>query len=266
VLKKREDSWILPGAAQEFPASSARIDALLDFISELTRTRLVTDNPEAWEEFEVQNDAPRRVLLIDSAGEELTEILVGKTVVGGQVNYLRLGGSNEVLLSNRSFDYYLNIEEQFWAYLRIFPEDLEGQGIMRITVDSTLSLDEQGGEPLRYTLVLSSDQPAVWKLVDGASIELDNAKVDSLAGNLADLEGSEFYHGAGDTGLADPAARILISTMDDRDFRLLIGAEAGEDQYYVTVENEPFVYKVSEWRVKGVLKGIEELRAGGEGQ
>jgi hypothetical protein len=267
-LQKRGDSWILPGAKQEYPASSSRIEALLDFLADLARTRVVTSNPDAWEEFEVQNEAPRRIQLFDSSGGELTDLIVGKSVVGGEDDYVRLGGSNEILLSNRSFDYYLDAEERFWAYLRIFPEDLEGQSIMRISVESTLQFEDQGPEELRYTLVLSSEQPAVWKLVDRSEVDLDNSKVDLLAGNLADLEGTEFAHGvsAAETGLADPAARILISTVDDRDFRLLVSGQAGSDQYYATVENGTFIYKVSEWRVKGILKSIEDLRAQSEEQ
>jgi hypothetical protein len=267
-LQKRGDSWILPGAKQEYPASASRIEALLDFLADLARTRVVTSNPDAWEEFEVQNEAPRRIQLFDSSGGELTDLIVGKSVVGGEDDYVRLGGSNEILLSNRSFDYYLDAEERFWAYLRIFPEDLEGQSIMRISVESTLQFEDQGPEELRYTLVLSSEQPAVWKLVDRSEVDLDNSKVDLLAGNLADLEGTEFAHGvsAAETGLADPAARILISTVDDRDFRLLVSGQAGSDQYYATVENGTFIYKVSEWRVKGILKSIEDLRAQSEEQ
>jgi hypothetical protein len=261
---KREDSWVLPGGDGDFPASGSRIDTFFYFLADLARRRVVTDNPEAWQEFQVHADASRRIQLLDPAGNELTEIIVGKTAAGGEDNYVRLGNSNEVVLSDRSFDYYLNVEEKFWAYLRIFPEDLEGQSIMRITVDSTLQIDgeDEVGE-LNYTLVLSSEQPAVWNVVDSPQGELDNQKVDLLANNLADLEGTEFAHGVGpaEAGLENPAARILISTVDDRDFRLFIGGKAGDDQYYVTLENGAFIYKVSEWRVKGLLKDLEQLRA-----
>ena len=260
-LLKRGDSWILPGPQREYPASAIKIESFLDFLADLTRSRIVTSNPDAWEEFEVHSDATRRIQLLDSTGGQLTEIIVGKSAVGSEDNYVRLGGSNEILLTARSFDYYLNVEERFWAYLRIFPEDLEGQSIMRITVDSSLRFEGQDSDPLQYTLVLSSEQPAVWRLVERPEVDLDDSKVDLLAGNLADLEGSEFAHGvsAEESGLADPAARILLSTVDDRDFRLLVGKEAGDGQYYVSLENGIFTYKVSEWRIKGIFKGIGEL-------
>jgi hypothetical protein len=268
ILLKREDSWILPGGEREYPASATRVDALLDFLTDLARTRVITNNPDAWEEFQVDTEASKRIRLLDSAGDELTEIIVGKAAVGSEDDYVRLEGSNEVVLTNRSFDYYLNVQERFWAYLRIFPEDLEGQSIMRITVDSSLRFGsaDQGSEPLDYTLVLSSEQPAVWTIAERSQVELDNSKVDLLANNLADLEGSEFAHGVGDEemGLASPAARILLSTLDGRDFRLMIGGDAGDDQYYAALENGDFVYKVSQWRVKSILKDTADLRAEGE--
>jgi hypothetical protein len=267
-LLKRGDAWILPGADREYPASATRIQALLDFLADLERTRIVTSNPDVWEEFEVHGEAPRHIQLLDAEGGRLTEIVVGKTSTGGDTNYVRLEGSNDIFLTARSFDYYLNVTERFWAYLRIFPEDLEGQSIMRITVDSTLRFEDQDSEPLQYTLVLSSEQPAVWKLVDRLDVDLDNSRVDLLASNLANLEGSEFAHGVSEAeaGLDDPAARILISTVDDRDFRILVGAEAGDDQYYVALENGSFTYKVSQWRVKGILKDIEDLQQTAEEQ
>jgi hypothetical protein len=262
ILLKREDSWILPGGQQEYPASKARIDSLLDFIAELARSRFVTSNPDSWKEFEVHEQAVKRIELLDSTGASLTEIIVGKPATGSSDAYVRLGGSNEVLLTNRSFDYYLNVQERFWAYLRIFPEELKGESIMRITVDSNLRFDQEDGGPSQYTLVLASEQPVVWELAEGSDIELDNGAVDLLADNLAGLEGVEFAHGISEeeAGVADPAAGILFSTVDGQDYRLGIGAEAGDDQYYLAREGGPYIYKVSEWAVKGILKSIEELR------
>ena len=263
ILVKKGDAWILPAADGEYPASATRVDALLDFIADLARTRIVTGNPEVWDEFQVGAEAAKRIQLLDSGGEELTEIIIGKSAVGAEYNYVRLGGSNETLLANRSFDYYLNAEERFWAFLRIFPEELDGQSIMRITVDSRLRFEQPDDQALRYNLVLSSEQPALWTVAERPEVELDNSKVDLLANNLADLEGTEFAHGVGEqeSGLADPAARILISTVDGKDYRLLVGAEAGDEQYYMAPENGKYLYKVAAWRIKGILKNIEDLRA-----
>ncbi len=252
-LVKNEESWVLPGGAREYPASRSRIDAFFNFLAETKSTRVVTDNPQAWPDFGVGDEARRRIRLFDGAGNILTDIIVGKAAAGGGADYVRLGDGNDVVLSNRSFDYYLNVEDKFWSYLRIFPEDLEGQSLMRISVDSP--------GPLHYTLVLDAEQRNLWRVAGQPQLPLDNAEVDLLANNLADLEGTEFAAAVdrAEAGLTDPAARILLSTQDDKDFRLLIGGAAGEDQLYVALEDGPYIYKVSEWRLKGILKPVDDL-------
>lgn len=260
LLNSRE-SWVLPGGSREYPASQSRIDAFFDFLSETKRARVVTDNPEAWAEFEVSGDAPQRIRLLDGEGNILTEIIIGKSATGGGDDYVRLGDSNEVVLSNRSFDYYLNVEDKFWSYLRIFPEDLEGQDLMRISIDSEVLFTDGTPGSLNYTLVLDAEQQNLWRVANRPQLTLDNGEVDLLANNLADLDGTEFAAAVdrAEAGLTDPAGQILLSTEDDRDFRLLIGGPAGEDQLYVARQDGAYIYKVSEWRLKGILKTVDDL-------
>ncbi|MBA7585721.1 hypothetical protein ES708_27709 [subsurface metagenome] len=246
--RREAETPLLPGEN-----TKPRTYAFFNFLAETKRTRVVTDNPQAWPDFGVGDEARRRIRLFDGAGNILTDIIVGKAAAGGGNDYVRLGDSNDVVLSNRSFDYYLNVEDKFWSYLRIFPEDLEGQSLMRISVDSP--------GPLHYTLVLDAEQQNLWRVAGQPQLPLDNAEVDLLANNLADLEGTEFAAAVdrAEAGLTDPTARILLSTQDDKDFRLLIGGAAGEDQLYVALEDGPYIYKVSEWRLKGILKPVDDL-------
>jgi hypothetical protein len=261
-LLNKGESWVLPGGGREYPASRSRIVAFFNFLAETKRTRVVTDNPEAWAEFELSGDeARRRIRVLDGAGNILTEIIIGKPATGGGYDYVRLGDSNEVVLSNRSFSYYLNVEDKFWSYLRVLPEDLEGQDLIRISVDSEVIFQDGSPGPLDYTLVLDAEQQNLWRVADRPQLPLDNGEVDLLANNLADLEGTEFAAAVGraEAGLTDPAGQILLSTQDDKDFRLLIGGPAGEDQFYVARQDGPYIYKVSEWRLKGILKSVDDL-------
>ena len=132
---------------------------------------------------------------------------------------------------------------------------------MRISVDSEVLFSDGTPGPLKFTLVLDAEQRNLWRVAGQPQLPLDNAGVDLLANNLADLEGAEFAAAAdrAEAGLTDPAARILLSTQDDKDFRLLIGGPAGEDQFYVARQDGPYIYKVSEWRLKGILKSVDDL-------
>ncbi len=254
-------SWVLPGGTVELPASQSRIEALVDFLKELKRSRIVTANPEAWEDFDLGSEAARRIELFDSAGAGLVDLIIGKAETGGSSNYVRLGTSNEVVLSNRLFNYYLNVDPKFWSYLRIFPKDLQGQDLMRISVKSKVLFEDGAQSDLDYTLLLSIGEQSAWQSAEQPELNLDNSEIDLLASNIAGIEGIEFAVGvsAAEAGIDDPAAQVLISTADDRDFRLLVGGYGGEKQLYAALEGGKLIYKVSEWRLKGILKPLDEL-------
>ncbi len=260
-LVKSGESWSIPVGDRVFPASQSRIDTFFAFLEELKRTRIVTDNPDSWADFEVGADADSRLRLLDASGQALVDLIVGKSSAGGNDNYVRLEGSNEVVLSNSAFRYYLNVQGRFWAHLLILPEELEGEHIMRISVRSELEFSDGGPGNLDYTLLLSDEQPGLWQLAGAPETRLDSAAVDRLAGDLADLEGTDFAAevSAEEAGLTEPSAQILVSTLDDRDFRLLVGSLSGENQAYVSREESEYIYKVSEWRLKGILMPVTQL-------
>jgi hypothetical protein len=120
---------------------------------------------------------------------------------------------------------------------------------------------DDGPGDLDYTLLLSDERPGLWQVAGEPDTRLDSDAVDRLASDLADLEGTDFAVAvsAKEAGLDEPSAQILISTLDDRDFRLLVGSLIGENQAYVAREEREYIYKVSEWRLKGILKPITEL-------
>jgi len=247
----------------EYPAAQSRIDALLDFLRTTKRSRLVTANPEAWEDFGVDTSAEQQIRLSDAAGSVLLGLIVGKVDEGRGGTYVRLESSNDVVLVNRMFDYYLNTAARFWSYLRMFPQDLEGSDINRISVKSSPGLLGDDSAALGYTLLLGEGRQREWKLVDSsAAVELDNAKVDRLANALAGLEGTDFaaVRSPAESGLASPAGEILVSTGEGRDFRLLVGSPVGEDRYYAALEGERYVYEVARFRVEGLFKALPELR------
>lgn len=271
TLERRGDEWYVPVENNEYPASQGRIDALLDFVQSMKRSRLVTANPEAWEDFGVDATASQKILLLDQAGNGLLELLVGRVDEGRGGTYVRLEGSNEVVLVNRMFDYYLNTAGRFWSYLRVFPAALEGGQINRISVKSPAGFPGQDSPALTYTLLLGDERQREWEVLGaGAAGELDNGKVDRLANALADLEGTDFAAvEPAEAGLASPAAEILVSTSDGQDFRLLIGDPAGEERYYAALEGGDYVYQVAAFRVENLFQPLsalapEEAAAGGE--
>jgi hypothetical protein len=262
-LRRRGESWYVLIGGREFPADAGRVDALLGFLTGLKRARTITASPDAWQDFQVQQAAPRRLLLSDAAGTTLAELIVGKEAEGGGGEYLRLSGENEVVLGDRSVEYYLSTEDSFWSYLRLLPEAVKGQSIMRISVKGQLSPAAQGSAALDYTLLLDRQKGNVWTAPGQGALALDSAAVDRLASGLADMAGSAFAPGvsASQAGLSSPAAQLLISTLDGKDYRFLVGSTAAEGQHYVGLAGGDYVYRVADWRLSAVLRPLAELAA-----
>ncbi len=261
TLSKEGDSWTVPVNGVDFPAAESRIQGLVDHLVGLKRIQTVTQNPEEWGTFEVGKDAPRRLALLDAQGKAVADLLIGKEGTGGQGTYVRIQGSDTVILVDKSFDYYLNVTPKFWSYLRVFPKDLEGRDLNRISVRSSVKLGDSQGDTLRYTLTLGDK--GSWQVEQPArpGLALSDKEVDQVANSLAGFEGTEFVAGISDeqAGLTRPQAEVLFDTTGKQSYRLLVGKAAGEKQYYVKLAGETFSYRAASWRLENILKPLEDL-------
>jgi hypothetical protein len=259
----RED-WQVQIAGLPFPASAERVGWFLDSVAGLARTRLVSANPESWASFGVGEDAPNRIRLADAAGKSLVSLIVGNSEPGERGSFARLEGSNEVLLLSKSLSNYLDGSLSYWSHLKFFPGDLSGGSIMRISVRASLDFPDGTPRRLAYTLIRSSEAGRKWQVVEPAArrgAALDDKAVDRLAGTLADFEGNEFVPGGPASGLQSPAAEILFSTENNRDYRILVGSRSGEDQYFAKVDGGDYLYLIPEWRVRTATQPLEEMQA-----
>jgi len=271
-LARKDGSWVIALGGRDYPASASRVEVLLDFLGEVKRLRVAAENPELWKDFGVGADAPKRLELRDEAGAALVELVIGNPEMSLSGDYVRAEGSNEVLLSDRSFAYYTGTDPRFWSELRIFPEGLKGVDIVRFSVDAQPLFGDAGAEAgvkgARYTLRIGDQKPAAWVVEGQAAAALDAGEIEKLLNAVAGMEGNEFAVGmsAAEAGLAQPRGRIVISANDGSELRLLIGAAAEEKQHYVGLEGGDIVYRVAEWRLQEVVKDLQELAPKPAGQ
>ncbi len=253
TLKKTGDAWTVLINGIYFPASESRVDSFFDHIIFLNRARIITGDPEKRGDFELEGDVAGRIKLFDGSERSLVDLFIGKEASGGQGSFVRIEGSNEIIQVDKSFSFYLNTERKFWSYLKLFPADLRGEDIIRISVTAK-------NPPLNYTLVLDNDRN--WEVAGREELVLANDKVDALTNALVSFEGTEFVAGISEdeAGFADSQGEVLFSTSGDRSFRLLIGNEQTEDdQYFVKLDGETYSYLAAKWRIERIFKTVQEL-------
>lgn len=259
-----KERWNVLIADSAYPASSERVQSFFDHLSSLRRSRVVSANPESWKSFGVGDDAASRLRLADASDKTVVGLIVGNEEEGGRGSFVRLEGGNEVLLLNKSLGFYLDSQPSFWSHLRFFPAELTGADITRISVRADLTFSDQTRRRVAYTLIQSKEGNLGWKVVEPAGskeMALDDKEVDRMATTLAGFEGSEFVTAPAETGLSAPSVDVLFSTADNKDYRILIGAAAGDDQYYAKLDGGPYLYLTQEWRVKMISQPLEDLAA-----
>jgi len=262
LVERKDKDWSVQIGGSAFPASGQRVGWFLDSMAGLRRTRLVSANQESWVSFGVADSATTRIRLWDAAGQSLVNLIVGSSDPGQRGSYARLVGSNEVLLLSRTLSNYLDGSLSYWSHLKFIPEDLAGSSVTRISGRaSSLEFSDVTRRRLSYTLIRGSEGGRKWQLVEPArSLLLNDQEIDRMASTLADFEGTDFVAGSPATGLESPAAEVLFSTEDNRDYRILIGGRTGEDQYYVKLDGGAYVYLVPEWRVRTATQPLEDLQ------
>ncbi len=263
-VERADKSWRVLIGGSPFPASEERVGWFLDSMAGLRRSRLVSTRPESWASFGVTDQAKTRIRLSDAAGKGLVDLIVGNSEPGERGSFARLEGSNDVLLLSRSLSNYLDGSLSYWSHLKLFPAELAGSSIMRISVRASLSFPDGTQRKLAYTMIRSTEAGRKWQVVEPAtqrSAALDDKAVDRMAGTLAGFEGNEFVPGTPATGLESPSAEVLFSTENNRDYRILIGSRSGEDQYYAKVDGGEYLYLIPEWRVRTATQPLEEMQA-----
>lgn len=276
-IRRQEAGWMVQIQGADLPAQAQRIDSFLGQMIGLKKFRVVSSKPDTWASFEVgpeasasgrDADAGQRIVLKDGAGKAILDLHVGKRGTGAAGNYVRLEGSNEVVLLDNSLEYYLNSQDDFWSELRLLPKELKGQDLIRLSFRSRLSFndaDEPAGRALDYTLLVESGEGGpVWKVEGRDDFPLDTGKVEGVANSVAGFEGARYAVNvpADKAGLESPAAEVTVTARDNKTYRLRVGnTVSDEDQYYVRLEGSPYAYQAPAWRIKQILKTLDALRA-----
>lgn len=250
-LVKAGENWTVDIDGFFFPASVSRIENLLDQLISLKRAKVITENPDIWQSLELSGPKAQRITLHDAGGNTILDLLVGKSDPGGRGNYVRKEAGTTVILTDRSMSFYLNAEASFWSHLRLFPQDLEGRDIMRIT----LEMDER-----HYTLLQETREGRVsWIYEESDELKLSDAGVDNLANSLAGFEGTEFLPSDRVQSSAT-LAEITFVTIENDEYTLTVGEKAEEeDRYPVSLKRSELKYLAAEWRINSILKPLEDL-------
>jgi hypothetical protein len=261
VTLVRTEGWSLDIAGTAYPAADAKVRYLLDGIAELERGALVTRNPARAADLGVSGPDAVRVLVSGQKGETLCDFTAGRTAATGRGRYLRASGP-EIFQSGESLSPYISAERRFWANLKVLPQGLRQDAVVRVSVKSRLALAAgKDRRDLDYTLVLGQDKngkPA-WSFAGDGPVLEDKAR--QVVDALLSLDANDFDTTAGAVAslASRPAATVTVSFSDSKDLVLYFGPGVAGNQYPCALSGGTYAYLAPAWRVGEILARKETL-------
>jgi hypothetical protein len=253
ALDRIDGGWEAREGGRVWPASPERADALAALLAGLRRGSLVSSDPARRGELGLEG-GPLLVLRRGEGRPEL-RLRVGARAPGGQEDYVSLEGRPEVYLVRGNLSVLLAQDRAYWLNLYVFPDEVRGETIARVTVRGTVPTGE--GDLIRggYTLA-RSDQG--WTL-DGAPA--DQATAQAMAEALAQLQGEDLVEATAVPGAPGPASGGLEATVTTRDGRSWsFRAQWEGKRLLLRPSGSPWVYPVNPRLLARAIRPAAELR------
>lgn len=219
--------------ARKFAADRSRVNGAIGVFSGLEEGVLVSDNPDKQNIYQV-GPAGLHVKGLDSKGNAVFDVVIGKNGPDFISSYIRRGDRNEVYLVNRPLVGVFSPRYEDWRTRLIWSIDPAVLGEI-----SAKSGDRQA--------IFVKDQEGNW----------NSAAVDEFLKTGSALSASDF---ADDIDIAKvsldkPQTAISLSLSDGKKLTLLIGNQDDSKRYYAMLEGGTDVYLID----SDVVERIEAM-------
>lgn len=266
VIAKNSNGWSLSINNEAFPADKGKIERFIDALKKVKKSKIITNNPDNWKNFNVTKDTAKRFILYDKKNKEISDLYIGKEGLGGKGFYVRSATSNEVIQTDSSsISYYLNTKDDFWSYLKVFPENIKKADIIKITIKKDTVFDKTDKvKQISYTLFKGdSKKEPVWKVEGNNVFKADDEKIGVLIDDLLSMEGNNFEAAIkeGEAGLADSKTMVSFTLQNGEKYSLIVGnKKKSAEQFYGKRGKGKYIYAISVWQLKRVFKPLDTLK------
>ncbi|HJX37961.1 MAG TPA: DUF4340 domain-containing protein [Anaerolineae bacterium] len=247
ALRKEGEGWILP-EADGFPAQSEKISPVLDKITGLTTSRLVTRTTASHKRLQVSSEEFVRRLDFQTADGSQHTLYLGSSPQSG-VMHFRVDGQQETYLTGDFSTWEMRAEAAAWidtAYVNL--DDAE--------------IDKMTLENANGSFTFTRDEDDNWNMQGlGPDETLDQTAVDGVVQKAASLvmERPLGKEDRPDYGMDRPNAVVHLETADTT-ITIRLGALDPEDESYVVISSEsPYYVRVASYSLQDL---VEKTRDG----
>ena len=248
TLSKQNDSWVV-ASMDNYPTDSEGVAELLSKVTEFKNTQRVSNNPDKQSEFEVDSTGVEAKLM-DTNGEVLAHLFVGKTTPGFLSSYVRPADSNEVYVAQGYLQSVFDKGTRTWKDRTIFNFN---KGI--VTQLNIVSPEE--------TVELRLDAAGAWQMLKPVAAAAKMTEIDTLLTTFSELDTDDFAAATDDLaeyGLDTPQSTISAVLNDGTTATLHVGKEE-EGKLYVKRDDTDTIFRLFKSNVDQLIKKSDTLKA-----
>jgi len=256
VLYRKNNFWVVPSAAMDYPAKQGRVEDLLAALSQKGIYLHRAASTQARERLGLGEGIASRIVVRGGAGLPLLDLLIGTGDALGQGVYLRRAGKNEIYSGEDNFTFYTGSDVGFWFDLRLFPADTvplrgsnQGRLTNTLTVDSVQQADVTlpGNDALPFILRRSGSG---WIIPGNENAVIDSTRVEGWLRSVLEAEGDNFT----DEVPESVEGSITLWFGNGTRSAIQIGLQDEDKRRSAVVSESEFVYVLSEWIINRLFR------------
>ena len=235
-IQKDGDTWTV--GAQKYPADSQIINAFLEAVDSLKEVEVIS-NRSQYSDFGLDIEHLKSVEISYGNGEKLT-LYVGSKAAAGNAIYARINDEKSIVLLPASLDNRISIDSS------VFRDRL----MLEVTEESVqkVTLSADGSDEITIQQKESDDGTWEWAAGDSVSSEA----VGAFFKEIKSLDADNFIDQRPQGKLF---AVISIGLLEKSDISISIWRSEDEKQYTLEVSGNPYLFILSEWKVRKLLLG-----------
>lgn len=286
LFSKTDDQWRIPSYFNA-KAQNSRIDRLVADLVEMTG-KVRSEDPKHHEKYEITDEQGLHLLLKDETDKPLANLIIGKKSEDAGSGFIRFAGKDKVYFADKNLLSSLGITANIDTLTRFKPKsfvdlkavDQDQSTLKRVYLVSNgvqRVIEKQEREvEVEEDSTTTTRMETVWMLIgSGSQMELDKQAVDDFLRDVTSLYASEVVDrigGGGDVlnlsdlnkpaqyGVARPTSYLVFETEDGAQHNIVFGKEYEKDKgYFLHVQDEGLVYKVSKYNYDKVFKWVDDL-------
>lgn len=255
TVERRDDRWLIQ--PQGFPADQAQIDRMLDAVSGIVLTSLVSESGN-YPQYDLSDD--KKITLEIAAGDKAgLKIDIGKPASTHRHTFVRLDNDSKVYQARNNIRQPFDIEVAALRDKNVSTFDREMVSAVSVrSAEGTLALSKPQLPPVDLTTDstdTAAAPPPMWQTADGRAA--DEAMVDGVLAALSNLRCDGYLVG---TTKDDYTAPIFSITVDGATpVTLDIFAQQADKKYPAVSSRNDYPFLLAEWTVKRIMKTPKEL-------